>query len=158
MLSRLSKTWCISSVLKLQISPAHLTATLQNFSPCQSKMPSVFQQRLVGGGGEAVSGGSTWLWSSLDQAIGLDLNRELSSHYTAQLMTLLQDRLTENSLTVSLPGFECPLKTGSYIGIEEKVSGCHGSKTRSSWFDLCTPCLGASLLSSGSGLLPSTCK
>lgn len=56
------------------------------------------------GGGEAVSSGSTWLWSSLDQGPGLDMNIER----TAQPVTLLQDRLTDNALTVSLPGFECP--------------------------------------------------
>lgn len=109
------QTFCDCSVLNLYFK--YLPPTLPqppNFCLCQSEMPSVFQREMSGGGGEAVSSGSTWLWNSLDQAPGLDMNRERSSHHTTQLVTLLQDRLTDNALTVSLPDFECPLKTGRY--------------------------------------------
>lgn len=110
-------------------------------------MPSVFQTEAGGGGGgEAVSSGSTWLWSSLDQGPGLDMNIERSSPRTAQPVTLLQDRLTDNALTVSLPAFEWPLKTGRYRRVEERGSGppssfclhADRSKTSSSQFGLCT--------------------
>ncbi|KAM7401906.1 hypothetical protein PAMP_017183 [Pampus punctatissimus] len=75
------------------------------------------------GGGEAVSSGSTWLWSSLDQGPVLDMNMERSSPCAAQSMTLLQDRLTDNAFTVSALCFECPFKTGRCMRVEEKESG-----------------------------------
>lgn len=118
-MSRLSKTFCDSSVVKLQtkVSPTNPTRP-PNFCLCQSEMPSIFQTEAGGGGGEAVSSGSTWLWSSLDQGPGLDMNIERSSPRTAQPVTLLQDMLTDNALTVSLPAFECPLETGRYRRVE----------------------------------------
>lgn len=68
------------------------------------------------GGGEPVSSGSTWLWSSLDHGSRSDMNRERSSHHTAHLVTLLQDSLTDNALNVSPLGFECPLKKQADTG------------------------------------------
>lgn len=68
------------------------------------------------GGGEAVSSGSTWLWSSLDHGSRSDMNRERSSHHTAHLVTLLQDSLTDSALNVSPLGFECPLKKQAGTG------------------------------------------
>lgn len=82
-------------------------------------------------------------------------------------MTLLQDRLTDNALTVSPPGFECPLKTGRYRRVEDKESGppsfCFNadrSKMSSSQFGLYTfSPFGANLPSSVSVLLlPSSCR
>lgn len=54
-------------------------------------MPSIHLTEEGGGGVEAVSGGSTWLWSSLDQGPGWDKNMDRSSPRTTEPVTLLQD-------------------------------------------------------------------
>lgn len=78
--SRLSKTFCDASVVSVfQVSPTIHTPNPPNFCLCQSEMPSVFQTEVGGGEGEAVSSGSTWLWSNLDQGPRLDMNMERSS-------------------------------------------------------------------------------
>lgn len=52
--------------------------------------------------GEAVSGGSTLLRSSLDQGRRLDMNMGRSSPWTSQPVTLVQNGLTDSALAVSL--------------------------------------------------------
>lgn len=52
--------------------------------------------------GEAVSGGSTLLRSSLDQGRRLDMNMGRSSPRTSQPVTLVQNGLTDSALAVSL--------------------------------------------------------
>lgn len=77
-MSRLSKTFCDSSVVYLYFKYPP-PARPPNFCLCQREMPSILQTEVGGGGGEAVNSGSTWLWSSLDQGPGLDMNIERSS-------------------------------------------------------------------------------
>lgn len=83
-MSMLSKTFCDSSVVKLRFKyPPPTLPRPPNFYLCQNEIPSILQTEGGGDGGEAVSSGSTWLWSSLDQGPGLDVNIECSSPRSA---------------------------------------------------------------------------
>lgn len=107
--SGLSKTFYDSSVVKVYIKhplPQQPHPKPQTSSFVRMKLPSISLTEARGGGGEAVSSGSTLLWSSLDQGPRLDVNTKRSSPQTARPVTLLQDRLTDNAFTVSLQGLD----------------------------------------------------
>lgn len=119
-MSRLSKTLSDSSVVKL-LTKARAPPP-PNFCLCQTEAVSVFQTETGGGGGEAVSGSSTLPWSSLDQGHELDVNMECSSSQTTQPVTLVQNRLTDSALAVSLPPLWMSFKT-DIRRVEEKENG-----------------------------------